>query len=287
MTAPQDNQQPKLGIIAGGGALPARLASAAISMGRDVCIVKLDGFADDPVLDQYPNVTARLGAAAKILDAMRKESCQDVVLAGKVARPSLSSIRPDWRAAKMLMKVGSKALGDDGLLRLVGKELEREGFRLLGAHEILGDLAVEEGILGNVTPDEQAMTDARHGLSVARILGQADVGQGCVVQQGLVLALEAIEGTDEMVRRSALYRRDGIGGVLVKSAKPQQDKRLDLPAIGMTTIEEAHNAGLRGIALLAGGTMIIDRAAVIARADALGLFVVGLTLPDESSADGD
>lgn len=285
MTAPQDNPPPKLGIIAGGGALPARLAAAAIAAGRDVCIVKLDGYADDPELDQYPNVTTRLGAAAKILDAMRKENCQDVVLAGKVARPSLSSIRPDWRAAKMLMKVGTKALGDDGLLRLVAKELEREGFRLLGAHDILGDLAVEEGVLGKVSPDDQAISDARHGLAVARTLGQADVGQGCVVQQGLVLALEAIEGTDEMVRRSAQYRREGVGGVLVKSAKPQQDKRLDLPAVGMTTIEEAHKAGLRGVALLAGGTMIIDRRAVIARADALGLFVIGLTLADEDTTN--
>lgn len=287
MTALQDNPQLKLGIIAGGGALPARLAAAAKGAGRDVCIVKLDGYADDPALDDYPYVTVRLGAAAKILDAMRDHACQDVVLAGKVARPSLSSIRPDWRAAKLLMKVGTKALGDDGLLQLVGKELEREGFRLLGAHEILGDLAVNEGVLGAIQPDEQALSDARHGLWVARTLGQADVGQGCVVQQGLVLALEAIEGTDEMVRRSVNYRREGVGGVLVKSAKPQQDKRLDLPAIGMTTIEEAHKAGLRGIALLAGGTMIIDRAPVIARADALGLFVVGLSLTDgERDNDG-
>ena len=286
MTAPQDSSQPKLGIIAGGGALPARLAAAAITAGRDVCVVKLDGYADDAELDRYPNVTARLGAAAKILDAMRNENCQDVVLAGKVARPSFSSIRPDWRAAKLLMKVGSKALGDDGLLKLVGKELEREGFRLLGAHEILGDLAVEEGVIGSIAPDEQAISDARHGLAVARTLGQADVGQGCVVQQGLVLALEAIEGTDEMVRRSSRYKRDGVGGVLVKSAKPQQDKRLDLPAIGITTIEEAHKAGLRGVALLAGGTMIIDRTAVVARANELGLFVVGLALPDKEAANG-
>ena len=287
MTALQDNQQPNLGVIAGGGALPARLAAAAQAAGRGVFIVKLDGHADDPVLDDYPHVTIRLGAAAKILEAMRAHDCQDVVLAGKVARPSLSSIRPDWRAAKLLMKVGTKALGDDGLLQLVGKELEREGFRLLGAHEILGDLAVSEGVLGAIQPDEQALSDARHGLWVARTLGQADVGQGCVVQQGLVLALEAIEGTDEMVRRSVNYRREGVGGVLVKAAKPQQDKRLDLPAIGMKTIEEAHKAGLRGIALLAGGTMIIDRPSVIDRADALGLFVIGLSQADgERDNDG-
>ncbi|WP_417826654.1 LpxI family protein [Thalassospira povalilytica] len=283
MTAPQDNPLPKLGIIAGGGALPARLASAAQTAGRAVFVVKLDRHADDPELDQYPGITARLGAAAKILDAMRDNACQDVVLAGKVARPSFTAIRPDWRAAKLLMKVGMKALGDDGLLRLVGQELEREGFRLVGAHEILTDLAVSEGVLGTIKPDDQALSDARHGLRVARILGQADVGQGCVVQQGLVLALEAIEGTDEMVRRSANYRRDGVGGVLVKSSKPQQDKRLDLPAIGLTTVEEAHKAGLRGIALLAGGTMIIDRSAVIERADRLGMFVIGIR-PDH---DGD
>ena len=287
MTAPQDNPLRKLGIIAGGGALPARLASAAQTAGRAVFVVKLDRHADDPELDQYPGITARLGAAAKILDAMRDNACQDVVLAGKVARPSFTAIRPDWRAAKLLMKVGMKALGDDGLLRLVGQELEREGFRLVGAHEILTDLAVSEGVLGTIKPDDQALSDARHGLRVARILGQADVGQGCVVQQGLVLALEAIEGTDEMVRRSANYRRDGVGGVLVKSSKPQQDKRLDLPAIGLTTVEEAHKAGLRGIALLAGGTMIIDRSAVIERADRLGMFVIGIRPEHDGDPEND
>lgn len=287
MTAPQDNPLPKLGIIAGGGTLPARLASAAQTAGRAVFVVKLDRHADDSELDQYPGITARLGAAARILDAMRDNACQDVVLAGKVARPTFTAIRPDWRAAKLLMKVGMKALGDDGLLRLVGQELEREGFRLVGAHEILTDLAVSEGVLGTIKPDDQALSDAKHGLRVARILGQADVGQGCVVQQGLVLALEAIEGTDEMVRRSANYRRDGVGGVLVKSSKPQQDKRLDLPAIGLTTVEEAHKAGLRGIALLAGGTMIIDRSAVIERADRLGMFVIGIRPEHDGDLEND
>tara|TARA_R110000868_G_scaffold51855_1_gene164066 strand:+ start:30946 stop:31803 length:858 start_codon:yes stop_codon:yes gene_type:complete len=285
MTARQDNSATKLGVIAGGGALPARLAAAATAAGRDVFIIKLDAHADDPQLDSFPNIALRIGAAAKILDRLKSERCSDVVLAGKVARPSFASIRPDWRAAKLLMKVGMKSLGDDGLLRLVAIELEREGFRLVGAHEVLGDLAVEEGILGNVKPDDQAITDAMHGLNVAQILGAADIGQGCVVQQGLVLALEAIEGTDEMVRRSAEYRREGVGGVLVKSSKPQQDKRLDLPAIGVTTVEEAHRAGLRGIALLAGGTMIVDRELTVCRADELGLFIMGLSVPETVQDD--
>ena len=152
----------------------------------------------------------------------------------------------------------------------------------MGAHEIMADLIAPEGTLGAVLPSEQALSDARRGLEIAKVLGRVDVGQGCIVQQGLVLAVEAIEGTDEMIRRSAGYARPGAGGVLVKTSKPQQDKRLDLPAIGITTIEQAHAAGLAGIALQAGGTMIIDRAAVIEKANQLGLFLIGL--PETGSA---
>ncbi|MFH1803422.1 MAG: UDP-2,3-diacylglucosamine diphosphatase LpxI [Pseudomonadota bacterium] len=271
-------QQGKLGIIAGGGDLPARLIEAAQASGRAVFVVALEGHANDPMLQTVPHTVVRLGAAARILGSLKAEKCEDVVLAGKVRRPSLAGIRPDWRGARLLMKMGLRALGDDGLLRLVGQELEKEGFRLVGVHDILTDLVTPEGVLGRVKPDDQAIRDAMHGLKIARLLGSADVGQGCVVQQGLVLALEAIEGTDEMVRRSALYARDGVGGVLVKASKPQQDKRLDLPAIGTITIETAHKAGLRGVALLAGGTLIIDRDRVVDLANQYGLFVVGMML---------
>ncbi|OSQ37936.1 LpxI family protein [Thalassospira mesophila] len=269
-------QQGKIGLIAGGGDLPARLVDAAKASGRAVFVIALQGYCTAPETFGVPYQTIRLGAVAKILHHLKVQGCTDVVLAGKVQRPSFGSIRPDWRGAKILLKIGIRSLGDDGLLRLLAREFEQDGFKLTGAHEIMTDLVASEGVLGKISPDDQAWADARHGLAVARILGQADVGQGCIVQQGLVLGLEAIEGTDEMIRRSALYARPGVGGVLVKASKPQQDKRLDLPAIGVTTVEEAHKAGLRGIALLAGGTMIIDREAVLARAEELGMFVVGL-----------
>lgn len=270
-------QQDKLGIIAGGGDLPARLVEAAQASGRAVFVIALDGHADHPELFNAPHETIRLGAAAKILKKLKAEGCRDVVLAGKVQRPSFAGMRPDWRAAKLLMKVGMKAMGDDGLLKLVAQELEVEGFRLVGAHDVMVDLITPEGVLGRIEPDDQALADARHGLYVAQMLGAVDVGQGCIVQGGLVLALEAIEGTDEMIRRAGPLHREGPGGVLVKSAKPQQDRRLDLPAMGLKTVETAHDAGLRGIALLAQGTMIIDKSKVIARADELGLFIVGLS----------
>ncbi|MDP2697787.1 LpxI family protein [Thalassospira sp.] len=278
-------QQGKLGIIAGGGDLPARLIEAAQASGRAVFVVALEGHANDPMLQTVPHTVVRLGAASRILGSLKAEKCEDVVLAGKVRRPSLAGIRPDWRGARMLMKMGLRALGDDDLLRLVGQELEKEGFRLVGVHDILTDLVTPEGVLGRVKPDDQAIRDAMHGLKIARLLGSADVGQGCVVQQGLVLALEAIEGTDEMVRRSALYARDGVGGVLIKSSKPQQDKRLDLPAIGTITIETAHKAGLRGVALLAGGTLIIDRDHVVDLANQYDLFVVGMTLDEANDPE--
>ena len=276
MTAPQG----KIGLIAGGGDLPARLVDAAKASGRAVFVVALEGHCETPDALGAPYEVIRLGAAGKILSRLKHEGCVDVVLAGKVKRPSFASIRPDLRGARLLAKIGFKSLGDDGLLRIIGQELERDGFRLVGAHEIMVDLVAPEGTLGAVSPSEQALADAKRGLEIAKILGRVDVGQGCIVQQGLVLAVEAIEGTDEMIRRSAGYARPGAGGVLVKTSKPQQDKRLDLPAIGITTIEQAHIAGLAGIAVQAGGTMIIDRAAVIEQANQLGLFLIGL--PDVS-----
>jgi DUF1009 family protein len=130
-----------------------------------------------------------------------------------------------------------------------------------------------------VRPDAEAESDIRHGLEVARVLGQADVGQAVVVQQGLVLGVEAIEGTDQLLARCGLLRREGPGGVLVKIKKPQQDRRADLPTIGLTTLEGARSAGLRGIAVEAGGTLILDRKKLAEEADKAGLFVIGVTLP--------
>lgn len=275
----------KIGLIAGGGDLPARLVDAAKASGRAVFVVALEGHCDAPETLGVPYDVIRLGAASKILRQLKAQGCVDVVLAGTVQRPSFASIRPDLRAAKILARIGLKSLGDDGLLRIIGQELERDGFRLIGAHEIMQDLVTPEGVLGAVAPDDQAWADTRRGLEIARLLGEADVGQGCIVQQGLVLAVEAIEGTDEMIRRSAGYARPGRGGVLVKTSKPQQDKRLDLPAIGVTTVEQAQLAGLSGIALQAGATLIIDRQAVIAYANQCGMFIVGVALPSGTGHD--
>lgn len=266
-----------LGIIAGGGLLPGRVAAAAHAAGRGVFILGLEGFADPAVLAPWPHEIQRMGAAGRILAALRDHGCQDLVMIGPVRRPSLLDMRPDAEGARMLARVGRAAFaGDDGLLAAVMRIFAQEGFIVLGAHEVMREALAPPGLLTRTGPDAQAMFDITRGIHVARLLGAADVGQGCVVQQGLVLAVEAIEGTDAMLGRAATLRRAGPGGVLVKLVKPGQDRRADLPTIGPETIRHAVAAGLKGIAFEALATILAEREACLAAADAAGLFLLGL-----------
>ena len=266
-----------LGILAGGGPLPGRVAAAAAAAGRPVFLIGFEGFAEAPVLAPYPHEMVRLGAAGRMLSLLRAHGCADLVLIGPVKRPSIFDLRPDAEGARILARIGRAAFaGDDGLLAAVVRVLAEDGFNVIGAHEILSEAVGQKGQLGAVAPDAAAMGDIRRGVAVAQALGRVDVGQGCVVQQGIVLCVEAIEGTDAMLARAAGLARPGAGGVLVKLVKPGQDRRADLPAIGPGTVRAAAAAGLRGIAFEAGGTLLTDRAALLTAADAAGLFLLGI-----------
>jgi UDP-2,3-diacylglucosamine hydrolase len=266
-----------LGIIAGSGALPRRLVERCRAASRAVFVLALEREADPDMVADVPHAWCRLGAAAKALDLLRANGVTDLVLAGGVRRPSLSSLLPDWRAAKFFARVGYRALGDDGLLSAVVKELEREGFRVIGADEILSaENLMPMGPLGRHMPDDEAKADIELGLRAARALGTLDIGQAVVVQQGLVLGVEAAEGTDELLRRCAALRRAGPGGVLVKVAKPGQERRADRPTIGPQTAALAAASGLQGIAAEAGMTLVMDRAELVRAADEAGLFIVGI-----------
>ncbi|HJS84402.1 MAG TPA: UDP-2,3-diacylglucosamine diphosphatase LpxI [Acetobacteraceae bacterium] len=270
-----------LGIVAGAGTLPAKVAEAARAAGRAVFVVGLEGFADPRILAPYPHAIIRFGAAGRILAALRAHGCRDLVLIGSVRRPSLFDLRPDAEAARLLARIGRAAFGgDDGFLSAVIRVLGEEGFRVIGAHEVLDQALAPAGLLTRAAPDEQAMADIARGVAVSRALGAVDVGQGCVVQLGFVLAVEAVEGTDAMLARCAPLARAGPGGVLVKLVKPGQERRADLPAIGPRTVREAARAGLRGVAFEAQGAMLADRDATVAAADAAGLFLLGIT-PDD------
>jgi UDP-2,3-diacylglucosamine hydrolase len=269
-----------LGIIAGNGALPRRLVESCRAAGRPVFVLAFEGEADQATVAGVPHAWCRLGAAATALDLLHANAVTELVLAGGIRRPSLSALRPDWRAAKFFARVGYRALGDDGLLSAVVKELEREGFQVIGAEQLLAsDDLLAEGPLGRCRPSAEARADIERGLRLARAIGALDIGQAIVVQQGLVLGVEAAEGTDGLLRRCAGLRRDGPGGVLVKVAKPGQEERVDRPTIGPQTVVLAAAAGLQGIAAEAGMTLIVDRAEIIRAADLAGLFVVGVAAP--------
>ncbi len=248
-----------------------------MAAGRRVFVVGLRGFAEPAVIEAFPHAVIRMGAAGEILAQLRAAGCEDLVLVGPVRRPPLMDLRPDAEGARIMARIGRAAFaGDDGLLAAVVRVLGEEGFRVLGAHEVLTEAVGPRGQMGRIAPDAAAMADVERGAAVVRALGQADVGQGCVVQQGVVLAVEAIEGTDAMLARAAGLARPGPGGVLVKLVKPGQDRRADLPTIGPDTLRAAAAAGLRGVAFEAGGTLLTDRAACITEADAAGIFLLGI-----------
>jgi len=266
----------RLGIVAGGGRLPQRLLEACRAAGRDVFVLALEGAAEPETVRGVPHAWCRLGAAVTGLSLLRENNVTELVLAGSVRRPSLGALRPDWRAAKLFARIGYRAVGDDGLLSAIVSELEREGFRVLGVDQLLDGEIAGAGPLGAVQPSSQSQADIEHGLRIARAMGVLDIGQAVVIQQGLVLGIEAIEGTDELIRRCAVLRREGPGGVLVKVEKPGQERRADRPTIGPRTVVLAAEAGLLGIAVEADATIVLDRDEVIRAADRAGLFVVGV-----------
>lgn len=271
----------KLGVIAGGGELPVRIAEHCASTGAPYYVARIVGLSDT-VLSRHPGGDFGLGEMGARFRALREAGCDAVTFVGIVKRPDFKSLKLDARATLMMPRVLSAARkGDDALLRVLGDEHEREGFRLVGADEVLAALLAPLGALGAVSPDALQLEDIAKGGQVAAALGVWDVGQGCVVCDGLVLALEAQEGTDEMLARVAdlpIEIRGTPGaprGVLVKRPKPIQDRRIDLPTIGLPTIEAIARAGLAGIAVEAGGALVMQREALISRADELGLFVFG------------
>lgn len=270
----------KLGLIAGGGDLPIRIVEACRAQGRPVFVIRLKGYAED-ALQSADGVDLALGEFGKCLDALRKARCRSVCLAGKVNRPDFSSFKVDFKGMTVLPGIVSAAKqGDDALLRQVLKVFGDAGFAVEGADDILGgDETLPAGALGAVTPRDMDKADIDKALAVARAIGDLDVGQGAVVSHGLVLAVEAQEGTDAMLERVAALPAEIRGaapqGVLAKAPKPIQERKVDLPVIGVRTIELAHAAGLAGVAGPAGDLIVIDKPGVIAAADRLGLFVWG------------
>ena len=271
----------KLGIVAGGGDIPRMLIEDCLQQKRDFFVLAIEGNADKNLLDNtIPHAWIRLGQAGTGFKRFVDEKVQDVVMIGTIKRPSFKELVPDLRTTAFFAKIGMKSLGDDGILRAVVKEFEHDGMVVRGIHEVMPELLVKSGILTKHKPDKKAFADIKRGVEVGLELGRLDVGQSVIVQQGLVLGVEGIEGTDKLIIRCGEYKRKGEGGVLVKLRKPQQDMRIDLPTIGLSTLKNAKNSGLRGVAVHAGNALIVDEKNVIDYADKEGLFIIGINPAD-------
>ncbi|MDY6923291.1 MAG: UDP-2,3-diacylglucosamine diphosphatase LpxI [Pseudomonadota bacterium] len=271
----------RLGLIAGGGALPLSVAARCEAEGRPVFVIRLAGFAD-PHLARYPGVDAGLAEIGRVLSALKKAGCDAVCFAGTVNRPDFKSLKPDFRGMTLLPGIVAEAAkGDDALLRKILSVFEAEGYAIEGADDILGGEILPAGALGAKSPTPEQLADLKKALHVAERAGELDIGQGAVVCDGLVLAVEAQEGTDAMLARVAALPADlrgsssGPKGALGKAPKPIQDLRVDMPVMGTRTIELAAAAGLAGVAGVAGKLILIDQAAIVEAADRLGLFVWG------------
>jgi DUF1009 family protein len=271
----------RLGIIAGGGDLPWKLADHATSLGRGVFVLALSGFADPELQKKYGGVEAAMGEIGKGIRVLKEAGCREIVFAGKISRPDLSSLKFDLKGASLLPDLVAAGKGGDALLRVVLNAFERAGFTVIGADDVLDTLVAPAGPLGKHAPKAEDWVDLRAAAAAAAEVGGKDVGQGAVGRGGVVVASEAEDGTDAMLRRVAESGR-GSGGVLVKRPKPQQERRIDLPTIGTQTVVRAHAAGLAGIAVEAGAALVMNREELAKEADRLGLFVYGFTAAELS-----
>ncbi|MGI9421250.1 MAG: LpxI family protein [Geminicoccaceae bacterium] len=273
-------RQRKLAVLAGRGLLPAAVIQAAVGSGRDVFVLGFEGETDPSLVVGHDHAWVKLGAVGQTIRLLHQAGANDVVLIGALNRPSLGDLKLDLRGMQLLAKIGLKAAkGDDRLLSTIVRELENEGFRVLGADEIIKPMLAPEGPITRRTPGEHACIDIDVGFKAALHIGELDIGQAVVVRDGRVLGVEAVEGTDALLKRVGALEEVGEGGVLVKVKKPGQDRRADLPTVGDRTVLGAIDAGLEGIAIHAGHCLLVNREKMIEEADRAGLFIVGIGEP--------
>jgi DUF1009 family protein len=265
-----------LGIIAGGGSFPITVASTAKERGERVIGVGFASDTDPSFPTHCDNFSwLKLGQLGRLIDFFAANHVTHVVMAGPINKPKALDLRPDWRAARLLFSI--KARGDDVLLRALTTEIEREGFTVVAPHLYSPDLLAPDGVLTKRKPTQSEREDVEFAWTLAQSLGQFDIGQCLVVREKIVLAVEAIEGTDAAIRRGG--QLGGPGAVVVKRPKPTQDKRLDLPAFGLKTLQSMAEVGATCLAFEAGGCIFFEQREALDFANAHGIALLGLS-PD-------
>ncbi len=282
-TAATAGSHEPLAIICGGGSFPGAVADAIERRGRKPVMFAVRGWADPKVVERHTHHWIAIGQGGRFFRLARAEHCREAVFIGTLLRPPLTQIRLDWHTIRLMPRiVGAFRGGDDRLLSGIARLFEEGGVKVIGVEEVAPEIIVPAGTLGRYQPSPRDRADIARALDVITALGPFDVGQAVVVADGHVLAVEAAEGTDNLLARVAQLRAQGRltkpegVGVLVKAPKPGQDRRFDLPAIGPKTIENAARAGLAGIAVAAGSAIVAEPAQVSAAADREKIFFVGV-----------
>ena len=271
-----------LALIAGSGRLPQLLARAARDQGRKISVLIFD-----PALasgfEGFETHVLNFAKVGALMDLLKLRQIGELVMAGKIHRPDFSKLRPDATGMMMLPGIlAAAARGDDALISAIVRVFESRGVKIIPPESLMRELVPVAALMSQHSPRASDLADIEKGFQVARKLGELDIGQGAVIADGLVLAVEAAEGTDAMLDRVAQLpsairgMSDRRRGVLVKCAKPGQERRVDLPVIGVDTITMADRAGLAGIAVEAGSSLIVDRDGVTQAADQAGLFVISV-----------
>lgn len=280
--------QAAIAIVCGGGSFPGAVAQAAARRGRRPVMFAIKGWAEPEAVARYPHHWIALGQFGRFLKLAAGEECRDVLFIGTLLRPPLRQIRLDWQTLKLMPRIARAFRGgDDRLLSGIARLMEESGLRIVGLKDVAPEIVVPAGALGRCAPAPRDHADIARGFALIRALGPFDVGQAAIVANNHVLAVEAAEGTDQLLARVAALREAGRitaasgVGVLVKTPKPGQDRRFDLPAIGPQTVANAARAGLAGIAVAAGNAIIAEPEAVVALADRAGIFLAGV---DEEAA---
>ncbi|MDP7141993.1 MAG: UDP-2,3-diacylglucosamine diphosphatase LpxI [Alphaproteobacteria bacterium] len=275
-TSSTDTTVKKLAIIAGGGDLPQILIDSCRQKGIEVFVVAFEGQTDLSIVKDHYHMIARLGEAGTIMGTLKSHGFSDIVLIGAMRRPSLGELKPDLKTAQFFAKLAFKSIGDSTFLTTLREELEGEGFTIHGAHHFIDNILAEEGALSAHKPKKSEQDDIAWGFEMSQTLGKMDIGQSVVVQNGVVLGVEAVEGTDALIDRCGPLKRKGRGPILVKSCKPQQDMDLDLPTIGPETVEKCKANGFSGIVVHADHTFLVKRDEIRNVADKAKIFVYGM-----------
>ena len=266
----------KVGILCGGGLLPKLVAEELLASKQSFILIILEGQNQSDWYKDYPHKAMAMGSVGSILKMLRENDVKVLTLAGSIKRPSLDKLKLDWQGVKWLAQMKLFRSGDDQTLSWIIGALGKEGFEVKAPHDFIPQALTPKRALTVAQPNSVALQDMERGFKVAKTLGALDVGQAVIIERGLVLSVEGIEGTAEMIKRTAPLKREEKGvGVLIKAAKPQQTKLADLPTIGPDTIDQLAECGLAGVALEAGASLILDLDQTLAKANKESIFVYG------------